>query len=91
MSEQPPAGILATRGHNIGNECNSAAAADRVSKQSQMNDHEPAQLILTVDYSDAALTVLLLVEECNVFEIGAYYMIQAWVQIPSLSTRLRTV
>ena len=68
MSEQPPARILATRGHNIGNECNSAAAADRVSKQSQMNDHEPAQLILTVDYSDAALTVLLLVEECNVFE-----------------------
>ena len=68
MSEQPPAGILAARAHGIGNKCNSAAAADGVSEQSQMNDYEPAQLILTVDYSDAALTVLLLVEECNVFE-----------------------
>ncbi|KAL9098005.1 MAG: hypothetical protein Q9163_006242 [Psora crenata] len=68
MSEQPPAGILAARAHGIGKKCNSAAVADRVSEQSQMNDHEPAQLILTVEYSGAALTVLLLVEECNVFE-----------------------
>lgn len=68
MSEQSPAGILAARAHGVGNECNPAAVTDRVSEQSQMNDHEPAQLILTVNCSDAALTVLLLAEECNVFE-----------------------
>ena len=68
MSEQPPAGVLAARAYGTGNECNSAAVVNRGLEQSQMNDHEPAQLILTVDYSDAALTVLLLVEECNVFE-----------------------
>ena len=68
MSQQPPAGILAARAYGIGNECKSAAVVNSGSEQSQMNDDEPAQLILTVDYSDAALTVLLLVEECNVFE-----------------------
>lgn len=56
LSAQPPAGILAARAHGIGGNCNTG-------------DDEPAQLILTVDYSRAALTALLVAEECGIFEV----------------------
>lgn len=62
MSAQPPAGILAARAHGIGGECN-----DDVMDESYSGS-DPEQLILTVDYSRAALTVLLVSEECGVFE-----------------------
>jgi hypothetical protein len=65
MSAQPPAGILAARAHGIAGKCNTATA-DKASDQGQADD--PAQLILTVDYTHAALTALLVVEECGVFE-----------------------
>ncbi|KAL9123487.1 MAG: hypothetical protein Q9217_007077 [Psora testacea] len=67
LSAQPPAGILAARAMGIGRDC---AAADAVSASAdeEKEDVGEAQLILTVDYTDAALTALLLVEECNVFE-----------------------
>jgi hypothetical protein len=39
---------------------------DKGSEQGQADD--PMQLILTVDYTQAALTALLVVEECGVFE-----------------------
>lgn len=55
MSAQPPAGILAARAHGIGGNCDTA--------------DDPAQLILTVDYSRAALTALLVAEECGIFEV----------------------
>lgn len=56
MSAQPAAGILAARAHGIGGDCNTR--------------DDPVQLILTVDYSRAALTALLVAEECGIFEYG---------------------
>jgi len=55
LSAQPPAGILAARAHGVGGNCDT-------------EDDDPAQLILTVDYSRAALTALLVAEECGIFE-----------------------
>ena len=66
MSAQPPAGITAATARRIGGKCN-YIVDDKVSEQNQEDD--PAQLILTVDYSRAALTTLLVVEECGVFEV----------------------
>lgn len=65
MSAQPPAGILAVRANGIGRQCNAVEAVD-FSKSSQQQD--PGQLVLTVDYSRAAMTALLVFEECSVFE-----------------------
>jgi hypothetical protein len=57
MSAQPPAGILAARANGIGR------------KHCQDDgDDDPPQLILTVEYSRAALTALIVHEECGVFE-----------------------
>ncbi|KAL9619883.1 MAG: hypothetical protein Q9160_005530 [Pyrenula sp. 1 TL-2023] len=67
MSEQPPAGILAARAYGIGNPCNGITVEQNL-KQSQTDGFHPSQLILTVDYSDAALTALLVFEDCYVFE-----------------------
>ena len=64
MSAQPLAGILAARAYGIGGKCN--LTADGALDESNVDD--PEQLILTIDYSRAALTVLLVVEECGVFE-----------------------
>ncbi|KAL8809923.1 MAG: hypothetical protein Q9200_003001 [Gallowayella weberi] len=57
MSEQPPAGIVVARALGLGREC-----LDEPRKA------EEEQLILTIDYSRAALTALLVYEECNIFE-----------------------
>jgi len=65
LSAQPPAGILAARANGIVGKCDMVSAYE-VSEQSQAND--PAQLILTISYTRAALTTLLVVEECGVFE-----------------------
>jgi len=65
MSAQPPAGILAARAHGMVGKCN-IVTRDKGSEQGQADD--PMQLILTVDYTQAALTALLVVEECGVFE-----------------------
>ncbi|KAL8804291.1 MAG: hypothetical protein Q9182_002656 [Xanthomendoza sp. 2 TL-2023] len=56
MSEQPPAGIVVARALGLGREC-----LDEPRKAEE-------QLILTIDYSQAALTALLVYEECNIFE-----------------------
>ncbi|KAL9110259.1 MAG: hypothetical protein Q9227_005166 [Pyrenula ochraceoflavens] len=56
MSEQPPAGIHAARAHGIG-------------RNHDEDDVCTEDLILTVDYSDAALTTLLLSRICSVFEV----------------------
>ena len=70
MSAQPPAGILAARANGIGGKCNNAAAETADVPNSDQQQFEPlaGQLILTVDYSRAALTALLVFEECSVFE-----------------------
>ncbi len=64
LSAQPPAGILAARAHGIGGNCPS----DTASKVSREQWDDPEQLILTIDYSRAALTALLVAEECSTFE-----------------------
>lgn len=56
-SALPPAGILAARAHGLG----SKTCLDNP-------DDDPPQLVLAVEYSRAALTALLLHEECGVFE-----------------------
>lgn len=66
MSAQPPAGILAARAYGMHGTCNYTAPGG-VPDEDPMDD--PEQLILTVDYSRAALTTLLVDEECGVFEI----------------------
>jgi hypothetical protein len=65
MSAQPPAGILAAHAHGMVGKCN-IVTRDKGSEQGQADD--PMQLILTVDYTQAAFTALLVVEECGVFE-----------------------
>ena len=65
MSAQPPAGILAARAHGIRGKC-TIGPVDDTSEQKQRDDLE--QIILTVDYNRAALTALLIVEECGIFE-----------------------
>lgn len=65
LSAQPPAGILAARAYNIGGSCKTAIADEALGRK-QVED--PEQLILTVDYSRAALTALLVAEECGVFD-----------------------
>ena len=60
MSAQPPAGITAATAHRIGGKCN-YIVDDKMSEHNQEDDS--AQLVLTVDYSRAALTTLLVVEE----------------------------
>jgi hypothetical protein len=69
LSAQPPAGILAARANGIAGKCDTASASE-VSEQSQSQSQadDPAQLILTVGYTRAALTAILVVEECGVFE-----------------------
>ena len=62
LSAQPPAGILAARAHGIGGEWGTA------SNVSEREVDDPEQLILTIDYSHAALTALLVAEECGIFE-----------------------
>ncbi|KAL8723922.1 MAG: hypothetical protein Q9166_008220, partial [cf. Caloplaca sp. 2 TL-2023] len=58
LSAPPPAGILAARAYGIGRGC---------PDDDQWYDE---QLILTVDYSRAALTALLVYEDCGYFEMG---------------------
>lgn len=65
LSAQPPAGILAARAYGIGGICN-IVTPDETLERNPADD--PEQLILTVDYSRAALTALLVAEECGVFE-----------------------
>lgn len=65
MSAQPPAGVLAARLLGIGEKC-TVAIAKETPEQDQRE--EPAQLILAIDYSRAALTAMLISEECGVFE-----------------------
>ena len=65
MSAQPPAGIMAARARGIGGQCNAVGDVDP-SESNQQDD--PEQLMLTVDYSRAAMTALLVFEECSVFE-----------------------
>ena len=64
-SAQPPAGIFAARAQGIGGKCNTGLVDD-TSEQTRTDDLE--QMLLTVDYSRAALTALLVFEECGVFE-----------------------
>lgn len=63
-SAQPAAGILAARAHGIGRRY--TVAVDRESTQDRRGS--PAQLVLTVDYSRAALMAMLVVEEDGDFE-----------------------
>ena len=65
MSAQPPAGILAARACGIGGKCGMDTMEETFGEDPR---DDPAQLILTVDYSRAALTALLVAEECGVFE-----------------------
>ena len=65
LSAQPPAGIFAARAHGIGGKCNTETPEPLESTRAE---EDPAQLILAVNYSRAALTGLLLVEECGVFK-----------------------
>ena len=65
LSVQPPAGVLAARAQGIGGKC-TTTMSDELSDVYQEDDC--VQLILTIDYSRAALIALLLVEECGVFE-----------------------
>lgn len=58
VSAPPPAGILAALAYGLGEDC---------------PDDVPAhggRVLLTVDYSRAALTALLAHEDCGIFEIG---------------------
>ena len=64
-SAQPPGGILTARVYGIGGKCN-MGPVDNASEQKQRDDLE--QIILTIDYSRAALTALLIVEERGNFE-----------------------
>lgn len=72
LSKQTPAGILAARANGIGGQCNFTTARiydeSSIQSQSGRDDDPSAQIILTVDYSEAALTALLVFEECNIFE-----------------------
>lgn len=65
LSAQPPAGILAARVYDIRGNCKTAIGNEAL-EINQADD--PEQLILTVDYSRAALTALLVAEECGIFE-----------------------
>lgn len=65
MSAQPPTGIIAARAHGMYGKCFDDLDLQGHDK-SMKND--PEQLILTIDYSRAALTALLVDEECGVFE-----------------------
>ena len=65
LSAQPPAGILAARANSIAGKCDTTSSNEG-SEQSQVDD--PAQLILTISYTRAALTTLLVFEECGIFE-----------------------
>ncbi|KAL6713036.1 hypothetical protein ACLMJK_009432 [Lecanora helva] len=60
---QPPAGILAAHAHGIDGKC-----TDHLARPQKDKADDFPQLILTIDYSRAALTGLLLIEECSVFE-----------------------
>jgi hypothetical protein len=60
LSTQPPTGILAARAYAMDGECD-----DPYYLQGR---NDPAQLILTIDYSRAALTALLAHEECHIYE-----------------------
>ena len=66
MSAQPPAGVLAARANGIGGQCINGVETVDFPNSNQQQD--PEQLILTVDYSRAAMTALLVAEECSVFE-----------------------
>ncbi len=63
MPAQPPAVILAASAHGIGQKRAGASV-----EETNEPDDDSAQLILTVDYSRAALTAMLVVEELGVFE-----------------------
>lgn len=65
LSAQPPAGILAARTHGFGGQCDAVEDTD-VLEPNQQDD--PEQLILTIDYSRAAMTAMLVFEECSLFE-----------------------
>jgi hypothetical protein len=56
-SAQPAAGILAARAYGIGTK-----------RCLDTPEDDPQQLILTVEYSRAALTALVVFEECTIFE-----------------------
>lgn len=66
MFAQPSAGVLAARANGIGGQCINGVEIVDFPNSNQQQD--PEQLILTVDYSRAAMTALLVVEECSVFE-----------------------
>ncbi len=66
LSAQPPTVITAAVAHRIGRKC-TYIIDDKVLEQNQ--EDNPAQLMLTVDYSWTALMTLLIVEECSVFEV----------------------
>lgn len=65
LSALPPAGIFAARVDGIGGKCEVTGSNEAT--ELDVKD-DPEQLILTVDYSRAALTALLVVEECGIFE-----------------------
>ena len=58
-----PAGVFAARAHDIGNR----HCRDGVRELTPGDD--PQQLVLTVEYSQSALTALLVHEDCGVFEV----------------------
>ncbi|KAL9623583.1 MAG: hypothetical protein Q9160_002039 [Pyrenula sp. 1 TL-2023] len=72
MSRQPPAGILAARANGIGKSCNlyGCVTTDQEAPHRgwEPDDDNAAQLFLATDYTDAALTVLLVHEDCFCFE-----------------------
>ena len=66
MPAQPPAVFTAAVAHRTGTKCN-YIIDDKMLEQILQN--KPAQFILTVDYSRAALTTPLVVKKCSVFEV----------------------
>ena len=70
LSVTPPAGLLTAQWKGLGEARDDYYfnTANRIAHERDIPDEDEAQLILTVDYTDAALTALLIFEECNIFE-----------------------
>ena len=65
----PPAGIIVVAAFGLGGTCDRDIVKDTpTSEPYEDGRNDPDQLILTVDYSRAAMTAMLVFEGCGVFE-----------------------
>lgn len=61
-----PAGIFAALAHGITHECGPYQLHSKEGKEAALKSGDPPpRLVLTVDYSQAALTAVLFIEECG--------------------------